>query len=674
MYNLFITETCDVPDNYTITLPSTCNVVYHTGQQVNTSIINIGRCSNQVCHTEQGQCSEDDETPCCCQSLAYRNIEYACDVGALPRVYDKIVSRCGCVYCNISVSFVGIVIDEAENPLPLAIIRIDNDLRLTVDRYGMFGFTVSGTISEVSIKAEAMSYTKYNSIISVIPGIANFIAIEMLPTESFVFGIRESLIISVMTLNQYDSVSAFILLLSNNTKGDSLVIFPTGYFLNVSTNNLRFEIVPIQLDYDDAIFAIRSDFTTPLPELKVPIVKRQADSFELIISIVAFGSIMVTNQDLTVDSDMELLIVTYIDATAYTQTEAESFSLFVYDEEMSSFIDEGLSPSVDFSNGVFVITYNASDLFLPLVYLIGRTVSPICYTVVRIFNTEGELDQPIPVIFVTRQSNVREVTLFRGLSKLCAPIPCDGELTIRIDDLFNNYRPSETHYTLRNSQINSESPIYSSLQGCVSIGIQTNDSDRFFAIFNVESIPDVPPIDSLDDLESIDVETYCYIQVQVTYCNMNNVLLSLFNSFEGHNETVSRIRILNEVNSNERQANQQGSGMDCYTSTKTCIEYVCEPISVVNISAMHCVNDDCVINAYTHCNPVFDSRQDPLFGNRGDLNVDGATNPVVVFNSTVDKPGIFFSDDSRDIAFYKCELDESVALRFECPQNIDAPV
>lgn len=648
--------------------------MYHTGQQVNTSIINIGRCSNQVCLTEQGQCSETNGTRCCCQSLAYRNMEYDCGTGALPRVYDNIVSHCGCIYCNISVSFVGIVVDEAGNPLSLAVIRIENDLRLIVDRYGMFGFTVSGIISEVSIKAEAMSYTKYDSIIPVIPGVANFIAIEMLPTEALVFGIIESLIISVMTLIQYDSVNAFFSLPSNNTKGDSLIVFPTGYFLNVSTNNLRFEIVPIELDSDNVIFAIRSDFTT-LHELeRVSIVKRQVDSFEQIISIVAFGSIMVTDQNLTMDSDMELLIVTFIDATAYTQTEADSFGLFVYDEEMSSFIDEGFSPNVGLSDGVFVITYNASDLSLPLVYVIGRTVNPICYTVVRIFNTEGELNNQIPVIFVTRQSNIREVTLFRGLSKLCAPIPCDGELTIRIDDLFNNYRPSETRYTLRNNQINSQSPIYSSLQGCASIGLQTNDSDRFFAVLDVDSMPDVPPIDTLDVLEGIDVETYCYIKVQVSYCNSKNVLVSLINSFEGHNETISRIRVLNEVDSNERQANQQGSGMDCYTSTKICIEYVCEPISVVNISAMHCLNDDCLINAYTHCNPVFDSRQDPLFGNRGDLIGDESASPVVVFNSTVDKPGIFFSDNSRDIAFYKCELDASVALRFDCPQNIDLPV
>ena len=667
----FVAGTCNLPLNHTVQLPSICTVSYSSGEQINTTAVNIGRCLNELCTADEGEC-QGGGVRCCCQTLVYRNMEYSCDLIGPTRTFNKIATHCGCRRCNISVSFVGVVINEMRNPLPLSTLTVGNGTQVLTDRYGMFGFTVPGVQSEVGVAALIASYAPYRSNVPVVPGGINFVLVQLLPTEIAFFDNEESLLVSALSLIRYHSVADFVSQSGNSVKGDSLVVFPSGYLGSTSSEEFQFRILPVLLDSNDTIFLMKERFIvasepTALNSTRIGFAKREIPS-EQIASFVAFGSVHIMNdlgRNVTVSPNMEMFITTYLDASLLNQSEVELFRLFVYDEESEFFYEQDVSTHVQTMNNRFVLSYNISNVTLPLTYIIGQRVDPICFTIVRVFNTE-DIEQDRPVTVITRHRNRPEVTLFRGESSSCIPIPCAGELLIRVDNHFSTYQPSEIHYTIptNDKDLMDEPYIYSTLGNCSSVGLSSSsDSTRFFTILESESLTDFPPTDTLDDLGELEVDRYCYIQVEIVYCDSKTVTIWLTNTFNADGRTIEHVRMINGAEVGENIEPVYGSGVECLRkSSKVCMEYVCGPPSQVNISVSHCFNKECGLEEHTPCYPAVD-KQDSLF----DHTSFGSS--FVSFNSTVSKPGIYFSDDARDIAFYKCELDGTTALRFECPQR-----
>ena len=674
-FHIKIKETCDLPLHHNIALPIPCDVFYYSGEQVTTSIVNIGRCSEELCVGNSGLCGEEN-VRCCCQPLMYRNIEYQC--GNEPQqIFSRMTTTCGCKLCNISISFLGLVMDNERNPLPLANVLIDGMTSVTADIYGMFGFMVSGLQSRVEISTSIVPYAPYQASHAVVPGGVNFVYIQLLAMEVASFTSPKpnpTLLISAMNLVRYSSIAEFVSSFSN-TKGDSLMSFQGGFFGNLSIDDIHFQVLPVQMDSQNDMLQVRTSFVTPNSETMS---KRQTTGPpEHFVSVIAYGSLQMVNdlgENITIiTSSMPLSIITYTSSSLYEQSEVEALRLFIYNKDTGKFDEQDIVPDIQKQNGKFVIIFTVSNISLPITYIIGWRGVQTCYAVVRVFKTQDRemngKEAQHPVIFVTRHPSRREVSLIRGESKQCLPIPCTGELTITVDvQYFHTYHPSEINFNLPGGFPETLGKIHATFEDCETYGIQSDNAMYFFAIMEVTEMPDTPPTDTLEEIHSMDIEMYCYINLQVIHCDDQRVMASLINTFEHSGRSITRHRMIGKVEDGPEDY-VQGSGDGCQITEEICFEYVCDPVSHINISVSHCPSSSvCAMEEYVHCYPVID-RHDSL--TNYEVNSKLVSSPFVAFNSTVSKPGIYYSEDSRDIAFYKCELNGTVALKYECLPSSD---
>ena len=645
-----IIESCNEPLNHSIVLPSSCEISFYSGERVNASNINIGRCSNKLCAANNQYCNT---MRCCCQTLMYQNLEYSCD-DSPPGLYNSISIQCGCVPCTVNVSVIGLVVDEQNNPLPFTNVIVNDETILMTDSYGMFGLLVSALHHDLTVAVSMSSfYSLYYCTVPVLPGQVNLILIQLISIKiAFFTRIESPLFVSMTSLDRYSSVDEFVLLANNDSSGDSLIGFTGNYFDQVLADDLQFQTVPIEIDSNDALFLIKDSFVT---DSSMRLDKRQIN-LVTILSIAAFGSFQVLNeygQNIIITNDSTLIITTHFDTNQFTVADIESFDLFLYNNDTKLYQQRDASSDIDIMGDKFVTQYNLSDAVLSMTYVIGRRVTPFCYTVVRVFDEWNEVNRS--VIIVTRQSYRNEVSLFLGGSSQCIPIPCEGNLFIRINDHFNIYQPSEITYSLNNNVTQQDKTIYTILEDCLSYGVQSNDSTKYFTVHQITRLPDFPPLDTLDVFENIDINTFCYIRVEVFYCDSKTIKVTLLNTVD---KTIDHSRVIHAMTKNNDKL-EEGSGMACHYSKQICLEYICDPVSHVNISASYCNKEQCSSEAdYSSCYPLTV---------KGGILTRHVTGSFVSFNSTIiDKSGIYYSNDSRDIAYYKCELDDSIALQYEC--------
>ncbi len=639
--------------NQSVILPSSCHILLYSGEQANTSIVNIGRCSDTLCKTTTD--NNTSHVRWCCQTLVYQNMEYTCD-NSSPRVYNSISTQCGCIPCTVTVSFVGLVLNELKEPLSLVNIIIDNETMIVSDIYGMFGFTVSALQYNITITVLMSSYSPYNAVIPVIPGQINLVLIKLLPIKiALVITDSLPLFVSMMTLRQYNSINEYV---STNAENcNSLISFPIGYFDQISADDLQFQIIPIKLDSNNDLFQIRSNFVTESSP-STRITKRHVSFVNTLLSLVVFGSLRITDQfgQMNIQQSAPLLlpvsIITQFSTSQYTISDVKLFNLFIYNDIEEIYEQYDTLPKIETINDQFVVEYQLYTVITSITYTIARTVIPSCYSVVRVFESglwQSEIIRP--VIIITRQYNNDEVSMFTGQSKQCLPIACIGYLIIQIDDYFNNYQPTQINYSIDETH---NSMIYSTQEDCEIYGIQSNDSTGYFTIYQINTIPDIPPIDTLDHFNNIDIETFCYLRVQIFYCDSNTIKATLMNTI--NDQTIEHSRLLYVTKDIE---NELGSGNECHNTEYVCLEYICDPVSHVNISVSYCNYDHCNKEDYSYCHPII-IRND-------DLLTISSTTPFISFDSTIDKSGVYYSHDSKDIAYYKCELDDFVtSIQYQC--------
>ena len=167
-----------------------CEIFYPNDLVLETTIFNRGRCSNVLCSTVEGVCSNDRR--CCCQDLVVSHVNYSCPNMTFSSGVVGMVEQCLCQLCtNVSVVFVGRVIDQREIPVIIANITVNREENYITDELGFFAFSVSAKQETVSIRVSGIGYLTSERIYSVLPGgmrtieivLKELLAVTMRPPE-----------------------------------------------------------------------------------------------------------------------------------------------------------------------------------------------------------------------------------------------------------------------------------------------------------------------------------------------------------------------------------------------------------------------------------------------------------------------------------------------------------
>ena len=533
---------------------------------------------------------------------------------------------------------------------------VDGKYQIISDQYGLFGFAVSGLQSHISVTASIIPYAPYLELIPVNPGIVNLVFIQLTKMMSFLFlpRVGSLLVISMIDLDRYNSTLEY-LVKADNIKGDSAVVFPSG----ILEEECQFQIFPVEFNSQESIFKLKKSFTTTSNNA---ISKR--DIVSNVLVAVAFGSLRMINdfgQQILINSSLPLNVTSFFNSTHYRQEDLLPLQLYLYNTTMNLFEVIDPTPQVALINEGFSVQFEMPNPQVPFSYIMAYKETNVCYTASRVMKTQnGALEgseATCTVIFMTRLAP-RSISLRRATSHQCVTIPCLGSLTIAVDDPFNSYEPTVITHTLSNNAPLIPGPIHSTLEDCVNLGENGDNHLYFFTFTQVTSLPQSSPIDTLDT-SIVESALYCYIQLELIICPEYTTKLSIISTFEGGNP-IQRVRYFN--NDQSDTDNDLGSAIGCSKKERVCMEYVCDPDSIVNLTVSHC-SDNCHQNEYISCAPTINSHsQNGLML----TNLAHFTSTYFVFNSTETVPGLYVSETSSDIAFYKCELGDTVALRFEC--------
>ena len=660
----------DTPLNHYVSLAEPCNLFYYNGNEITATNVDIGSCSMNQCTAYQGPC-ENGTTRCCCQPLQYYDMEYQCQNKPL-LLFSHIVSRCGCKPCNITVSFVGLVNDPQDSPVVLAPILVDGTNIVYTDRYGMFGFTMSGLQYEVDVATSITSYAPYQSTFPIIPGTINLIFIQLLEMQSETYTLpkNSSLLLSSFDLTRYNSVSEFMSKPSNH-KGDSLISFPAGYFRQISLEDCQFQVLPVEMNSDKSIRRVRTSFLTEaISSPMIAVSKRQMNNLlPACVTAVSFGSLQMMNtlgQPIIMNSSMEITVITFFstNSTSYEYNDLAHLQLYVYNVSVDIFQLQASSPEIHETNHSYSVTFQIPNI-IPITYIIAYRDEETCYTIARVFNTQtgspNDAEVHRQITFTTRQS-VRAVSLVHGESKQCISIPCSGLLSVIVDDYFNTYQPAVITYNLSESVSEMPGPIHASIDDCVTKGMEGDDSIYFFTFTQVSSIPKTPPTDTLQQTDDIDTAMYCYIHLQINYCFGYSTRVVVTSSFK--NREIEHVRFIGHDTQEEDY--EEGSGVGCYSVDDVCMEYMYDPFTVVNITVSHCPYANCTTHDYSYCYPVIHTTRYENVASNSLHNTEPLTSPFFAFKSIFSSSGLYYSEHNSDIAFYKCVLGNEIAIKYEC--------
>lgn len=635
------------PLSMNVSFPMSYLVLYSNGDLLNTTVVDIGRCAMAECSTPDGPCSQSNVI-CCCQPVVYTELQYFTD-NDTSVIYDMVVSVCGCLPCNATVSFVGAVV-RGEATVPLASLVVDQTLPLLTDRYGFFEAVVSPQGRELTVVPREYGYASFNYTYQVVLGVVNIVEVDLVPVATSPSS-TDGIVLDMM------GSSGTVM---DPGEANSLVQFPPMFFsdidecFNMATgqpDNCIIQYIPVDMGSDDSVLKFRLDFQAVYGDGSRS--KRQTN-VPRCVSVLALGWLQVyddSRQDVVTETSRGMDIITFV---ASSLQFAQSLQVYQYTSGGVFAPLDNTALATEVEDGVEV-TFHLTRPPLPLTYIVGTEVGKPCYTVARVFRMrDGEVDREreprYSVAFVTRTASPKTVNVVRGHSKECVAIPCSGDLSITVQHYGTLFYPDTVQYSLTFPTL--PGPVYISLDDCTVQGALSDNAMLYFSFIEATSLPDTRP---LDTLIAEDASIYCYIQLEAYAC-ANHYIRVMVTSQQGGDSgdaPVDRVRYLSSISSTQ----ELGSGTNCLEKHVICMEYDCDASTDVTVSVVQCGKDSCSPQEYESCLPA------PYAYNLSPLISPSATyNSVTVSNTR----GTFSSTHNTDIAYYKCRLTTEAALVFQC--------
>ena len=473
------------------------------------------------------------------------------------------VEYCACQVCgeDLLVTFIGSVESTSGDPIILATVTVTvngTDSTYLTNDFGLFGFTVSSSIEEVTISVTAMQYTGFSRTYTVVPGEQNTVSVllQEVITTTFIPD-NVAIIVSTATL-EITKVDDNFTAVEETQVGETFVMLQADFFEENTT--YTFESTNVNIAMDQDIESSDIPFTVQVASRRRRRddgrVRRQSSTTEVLITAVAIGSfsILTNGVPINVNSDLCIVISTQFINSTYSESELRDSKLYVLSNG-ELFLGNGTPNVREETNNSFVVEFQYCSIVFPLRYVIAFLENETCFVAVRAFDDNGATMET-EVQAVSRVDK-RKVNKEYGNTRSCVRILCKGTLTLKLIDTLD-YMPD--NYTVDISGLiqRGNSPIYDNVNTC------NNNNNTY----NFTQVPSEPPPTSV--ISVTNVTGYCTVEIEVVICPGR--MIRVF---------VAGV-ITDQLNSTEMVTDIIGSGITCVKEHPLCVLIPCN--SQVNVS------------------------------------------------------------------------------------------
>lgn len=663
-------ETCPpAPQESLVMFRESCEVSYPNVAAANTSFFDRGRCSNVMCATADGVCSNGSR--CCCQDLLVSQVNYSCpNYNRDTPVGVDMVEQCGCQQCaDVSVVFIGRVRDQMGIPLIITNITVGGTESYITDEFGLFVFAVPAEQESISVRVSPVQYLAFERTYLVIPGGIRILNIELKellvvtfrPPEGDFFQSAYSL----QVLSSQASLSA----------GESSIRYPSGTFSN--DTDYTFIGAAISIGSDADIRALNLPFSATATvsgrrksegslSLKARIqgektVKQASGVGTVLLSTASVGILMIADEDgipigpLT--GGQPFVIGSVFNSQSYSTAELRGLTLYILNQTTQEFYRASDTPNVtSLESGLLLVEFTIYDVSFPLYYLVAFEEPSVCYGAVRAFDpsiSSNMSEVGTLVRVTTKQGDV--VNVVYAQTPACVPIPCSGNTTLQVAEDEGLYLPGDISTTI-SSQF-GDGAVYQSLRACTAIGlVSTNPLEYFNFTLSLSLLLTSPSLPI--GLES---PPFCTLKVEVT--------ASVGSTVEVAALLQSGIMVMERITataSDSPTALQQefGSAFANSTEQTSCLWIPCSSQQVTIAATVAETSEPCL----------------PLQGRAttSTANLDLLQNVALpsTFDFTFQVPadtssvvGIQRSEEWAELAYYMCLIQEDIGIAFQCIQT-----
>ena len=642
-----------------------CEIFYPNDLVLETTIFNRGRCSNVLCNTVEGECSNDRR--CCCQDFVVSHVNYSCPNMTFSSGVVGTVEQCLCQLCtNVSVVFVGRVIDQREIPVIVANITMNRVENYITDERGFFAFSVSAEQETVSIRVSAIGYLTSERIYSVLPGgmrtieivLKELLAVTMRPPEGDFYQ-------SVTTLQVLSNTDEEAL-----PAGESSIKFLSGFF--AEDNVYTFVGVPINPTSDVDIISLRLSFiiarTTSLQRRSKSsfllqngnqgrkMVRQVGSTRDKVLSVTNVGVMSIMDElGMLFRLSSNFVIRSYFDSRFYSRERLSELRLYVLNQTSQEYyLAVRKAKIVNLGNGKWLVEFTVRNGGFPLNYIVAFEESTTCYAAVRSYDstTSSNASEIMTSIHAITKQGDNSTTIAYATTPDCLPIPCTGNLTIRVAEDEEVYVPEQISPSLSNRM--EKGPVYLSLRACEAIGLtSTNPSDYLNFTLNISSLVPLPPLPI-----GLENPPYCTLKVEATA--FDNTTIEVVALLESGMMVMQHITTT-DGDSSSIQQQGVGSGFTDSLAETACLWIPCDP-QLVTVTAT-------VVGTSERCLPM------PGRADTSNADVDLLQNlaapPSFEFTFQVpanssETAGVQRSENWPELAYSKCLMYNGTGVTFQC--------
>ena len=369
------------------------------------------------------------------------------------------------------VVFVGKVTNTDNEPIPMATVKVNNiDYQAN---NAIFGFSVSSLQEEVVMDVVATGYWDYKRLLRVLPGEVNILQVRLMrKIIRIIPATPHSVIISTLDLRLLDSNLTSV----GGVRVETVVQFPRGVFGQGATLIGQ----PVAMENKASLEGLGMSFITGDQSAGG---RRKREGGEgRVVFVVSVGLFNMEGErgEKVANEISGLVSHTLFPPASHSCTDLASLQLYLRSGSALLPVTNGNTTCSESETQIRLTIPLPDSVPLPINLVIGSPSPETCYIAVKAFeNTSsfagGQGSNEILSTQVWVHTELagppRVVNVITGVTRDCVPIPCHGEMVVRILD---GLQYSPDNYTVHldddvimtSDDVATEAEVYRSMSGC----------------------------------------------------------------------------------------------------------------------------------------------------------------------------------------------------------------
>ena len=338
----------------------------------------------------------------------------------------------------MSVVFVGMVTDTDNIPIPRAIVLVDDSEIFYANEEAIFGFSITSAHSTVVVMVTAVGYWEYRQVLPVLPGEINVLTVQLM--KQLRQTLRPSLdpvLVNLLDLSVVTAHDPSLPLGGGGAGAESFIEFPEGMLTEMTTLIGQ----SVDISNEGNLQSLGMSFVSVVPDRR----RRGMDwrlregegREEVVVYVVSVGVLDVMGEDgVRLEGGVSgLLVHTYLSSTNHTCYDPIPFQFYLLTDMGLRPVPGNISCSTA-GGGTHLVVTLPSNTPLPLTFLLGTPQGDTCYVAARTFEptSMGNTIEMVSTVWLHTEGVDGMVNVMIANTNTCVPVPCQGNMSVRILD------------------------------------------------------------------------------------------------------------------------------------------------------------------------------------------------------------------------------------------------